>query len=121
MRFLLGLLSAYFGGRPGRLLGSLEAKAAVLYVGGVQKAREAFIALLLAVLFLLLLMTGFLLMHVAIFLWLPWSIPARAIVLLVLGAVYFGCGLAVVLMITSERTWMKFTGVNRLVARLQRH
>ncbi|HAR98928.1 MAG TPA: hypothetical protein DCS11_08570 [Syntrophus sp. (in: bacteria)] len=119
MGFLCGLLSTLFGGWSNRLMGSLEAEAAVLYVGGVRKAREAFIALLIAGLFLLLLMIGFLLVHVALFLWLPWSLTARALVLLVLGVVYFGSGLAVVIALTSQRAWMKFTKVDRLLARLR--
>lgn len=116
-----GLLSTLFGRWLDRLLGSLEMEAATLYVAGVRKAREAFLALLLALLFLLLLMIGFLLMHVALFLWLPWSLSARALVLFVLGMVYFGGGLAVVITIASERAWMKFTKVDRLLARLLTH
>jgi len=119
MGFLQGLVSTLFGGWLDRLLGGLETEAALLYVAGVRKAREAFIALLLAVLFLLLMMTGFLLMHVALFLWLPWSLPARAIVLLVLGAIYFGGGLAVLSAIASERAWVRFAKVDKLVARLR--
>jgi len=119
MGFLRGLFSAFLGRWIDRLLGTLEIEAAILYVGGVRKAREAFIALLLAVLFLLLMTTGFLLIHVGLFLWLPWSLPARALVLLVLGAAYFGSGLAVVITITSERAWMKFTKVDLLLARLR--
>jgi len=119
MGFLRGLFSAFLGRWIDRLLGTLEIEAAILYVGGVRKAREAFIALLLAVLFLLLMTTGFLLIHVGLFLWLPWSLPARALVLLVLGAAYFGSGLAVVITITSERAWMKFTKVDLPLARLR--
>ena len=121
MKFGFGLLSALFGRWLDRLLGSLEMEAATLYVAGVRKAREAFIALLFALLFLLLMMIGFLLMHVALLLWLPWSLPARALVLFILGMVYFGGGLAVVFRITSDRTWMKFAKVDRLLARLVSH
>jgi uncharacterized integral membrane protein len=118
MRFLLSLLSRLFGRWFESLLVNLEMEAAALYVAGVRKARGAFIALLLAILFLLLVMIGFLLMHVALFLWLPWSLSARALVLFLLGAVYFGGGLAVVFYITSDRAWMKFTKVDQLLARL---
>jgi hypothetical protein len=118
---MLHLLSGLLGRWIDLLLGSLEIEAATLYVAGVRKAREAFIALLLAALFLLLMMIGFLLVHVALFMLLPWSPSARALVLLGLGMLYFGCGLAVVITIASERAWIKFTRVDRLLARFNRH
>jgi len=121
MKLIPGLLSELFGRWLDRWLGRVEMEAATLYVAGVRKAREAFIALLLALLFLLLLMIGFLLMHVALFLWLPWSLPARALTLFILGVVYFGGGLMVVFRLTSDRAWMKFTKVDRLLARLLTH
>lgn len=120
MGFLQGLVSTLFGGWLDRLLAGLETEAALLYVAGVRKTREAFIALLLAILVLLLMMVGFLLVHVALFLWLPWSLPAQALVLLLLGTAYFGGGLAVLSTIASERAWVKFGKVDKLVARLQR-
>jgi hypothetical protein len=118
MTFLSGLISTLFGRWRDSVLGGVEMKAAALYATGVRKARGAFIALLLAILFLLLLMSGFLLIHVALFLWLPWSLKARALALLLLGVVYFIGGLAVVVSISSERAWMRYTGVDRLLARL---
>lgn len=121
MKFMFGLLSKLFGSWLYCLLGSVEMEAAALYVAGIRKAREAFIALLLAILFLLLMIIGFLLIHVALFLWLPWSLTARAIVLFILGVVYFGGGLVVVFCITSDRAWMKFTKVDCILARLRTH
>jgi hypothetical protein len=115
------LLSTLFGRWLDRLLGSVEMEAAALYVAGVRKARQGFIALLLAILFLLLMMIGFLLIHVALFMGLPWSLKARAILLFVLGVVYFCGALAVVITLTSERTWMKFAKVDHLLARLLTH
>jgi len=118
MNFVLGILSALFRRWTGRVQDILQIEAAAVYVAGVRKARQAFIALLGLALFLLLTLSGFVLIHVALFAWLPWSLPAKALVLLILGVVYLGGGLAVVLGLSSDRTWMRFTKVDRILANL---
>jgi hypothetical protein len=118
MKFIPGIISALFGRWIDRVLDSLKTEAAAVYVAGVRKARQAFIALLGLALFLLLALSGFVLIHVALFAWLPWSLPAKSLVLLVLGMVYLGGGLAVVLGLISDRTWMRFTKVDRILANL---
>jgi ABC-type dipeptide/oligopeptide/nickel transport system permease subunit len=118
MKFILGIISALFGRWIDRVLNSLQTEAAAAYVAGVRKAHQAFIALLGLALSLLLALSGFVLIHVALFAWLPWSLPVKALVLLVLGVVYLGGGLAVVLELSSDRTWMRFTKVDRILASL---
>jgi hypothetical protein len=118
MNFVLGFISALFRRWIGRVQDILQIEAAAVYVAGVRKARRAFIALLGLALSLLLALSGFVLIHVALFAWLPWSLPAKALVLLVLGMVYLGGGVAVVLGLSSDRTWMRFTEVDRVLASL---
>jgi hypothetical protein len=118
MKFILGIISALFSRWMDRVLCSLKVEAAVVYVAGVRKAHQAFIALLGLALFLLLALSGFVLIHVALFAWLPWSLPAKALILLVLGVLYLGGGVAVVLWLSSDRTWMKFAKVDRILAGL---
>lgn len=100
--------------------GVWKIKAVRQYVLGIQKARRAFITGLLAVLCLLLAMSGFLVLHVGLFLWLPWSTAARAAVLVGLGLVYVGLALGVILRICSERTWMRFSRADELVRKVTR-
>ena len=123
MKFVLGIISALIGRWIDGVLGMLKTEAAAVYVAGVRKTRRAFIALLGSFLLLLLMMSGFLLIHVALFMWLPWSLPVKALVLLVLGVAYLGTGLAVVLGLCSDQTWMRFAKVDRIIAGLptQRH
>ncbi len=118
MKSILGIISALFRRWLGRVQDILQIEAAAVYVAGVRKARQAFIALLGLALFLLLALSGFVLIHVALFAWLPWSLPVKALILLVLGVVYLGGGLAVVLRLSSDRTWMKFAKVDRILASL---
>ena len=118
MKFILGIISALFGRWIDGVLACLQTEAAAVYVAGVRKVRQAFIAMLGLALFLLLALSGFVLVHVALFAWLPWSLPVKALVLLVLGTVYLGSGIAVVLGLSSDRTWMKFAQVDRIIASL---
>jgi hypothetical protein len=118
MKFILGILSALFGRWIGRVLFILQTEAAAVYVAGVGKARQAFIALLGLALVLLLALSGFVFIHVALFVWLPWSLPVKALILLILGVVYLGGGVTVVLWLSSDRTWMKFAKVDRILANL---
>jgi hypothetical protein len=118
MKFILGIISALFGRWIDGVLGSLRTEAAAVYVAGVRKARRAFVALLGLTFFLLLALSGFVLIHVALFAWLPWGLPVKALVLLILGVVYLGGGLAVVFSLSSDQVWMKFTKVDSIVAGL---
>jgi|WetSurMetagenome_2_1015567.scaffolds.fasta_scaffold19553_3 hypothetical protein len=118
MKFILGILSGLFGHWIDRVLNNLQTEAAAVYVAGVRKTRQAFLALLGMALSLLLALSGFVLVHVALFTWLPWSLPAKALVLLFLGLVYLGGGLAVILRLSSDRTWMRFAKVDRILAGL---
>jgi hypothetical protein len=118
MKVILGFMSALLGRWMGRMRDILQTEAAAVYVAGVRKARQAFVALLGLALVLLLALSGFVLIHVALFAWLPWSLPVKALVLLVLGVVYLGGGLAVVFALSSDRAWMKFTKVDSIIAGL---
>jgi hypothetical protein len=118
MKFVLRIISTLFSRWIDGVLDCLKTEAAGVYVAGVRKARQAFIALLGLAAFMLLALSGFVFIHVALFVWLPWSLPVKALVLLILGVVYLGGGLAVVLGLSSDRAWMKFTGVDRILASL---
>jgi hypothetical protein len=116
VRFIQGILSAVCGRLVDAALTIVKAEAAAAYVSCVMKARQAFVALLSLAVFMLLALAGFVLIHVALFVWLPWSLGIKALVLLILGVVYLGCGLACALVVSSDRAWMKFAKVDRLLA-----
>jgi len=61
----------------GRALTIVRAEAAAAYVSCVMKVRQTFVALLSLAIFLLLTLAGFVLIHVAVFAWLPWSLGAK--------------------------------------------
>jgi cytochrome b subunit of formate dehydrogenase len=118
MRLILGVIRALLGRWIDIVLGGLKVEAAAVYVAGVRKARQAFIALLGLALSLLLALSGFVFIHVALLAWLPWSLAAKSLVLLALGVVYLGGGFVLVLRLSSDQTWMKFAKVDSILARL---
>jgi len=118
--FMLGIVSGLFGRCISGVRDVVRTELAAAYVGCVAKAHRAFIALFCLALCLLLALAGFVLIHVALFAWLPWTLWVKALVLLILGAIYLGCGLAVAFVISSDRAWMKFTKVDRILASLGR-
>ncbi len=116
MNFIMRMASGLFGRLFDTATSIVKFEVAAAYVNCVAKARQAFIALLSLAVSLLLALAGFLLIHVAVFAWLPWSMPVKALVLLILGIVYLGCGMAAALVASSDRTWMKFARVDRMLA-----
>lgn len=118
MKFVLGIISALFGRWIDGVLDCLKTEAAAVYVAGVRKVRRAFVAVLGLALALLLALGGFVFVHVALFAWLPWSLTTKALVLLALGVVYLGAGLSVVVVISSDRSWLRFARVDRIIAGL---
>jgi hypothetical protein len=120
VRFLKGILFTFFGRLVDAAVNIVKAEAAAAYVSCILKARSAFLTLLGLAVSLLLALSGFVLIHIALFVWLPWSLTAKALLLLILGVIYLGCGLAVTFVVSSDRAWMRFTKVDRIVASLGR-
>jgi len=116
------LLNALFGsglvwlaGHYRRLsLDLVKIRAAIWYLKGVQAARRAFIGVVALGLCLGLVLAGFVLVHVGLFLLLPH--PANAIVLLALGAIYLVGALLALRWACSEKTWLKFSNASRYTA-----
>jgi hypothetical protein len=88
------------------------------YVKGVGQARKVFLGYVLLSSLLFLLLSGFILMHVGLFLYLDWPVATRALLLLGLGAAYFVTALGVTLWLVSQKMWMKFTGAGDMVNQL---
>jgi hypothetical protein len=90
-------------------------RATAYYVKAIGIAREIFIIDVAFRCALLLMLAGFVTVHAAVFWLLPWSPRCKAIVLLVLGGLYFLIPLLVMLKICSQKFWMKRSGASKLV------
>lgn len=120
-RILKALLSATAWGMVSsyrRLsLDLLKVRAATAYVQGVQTVRRWWIGAILLAAVLLLLAVGFVLIHVGLFLWVPWALATKAMLLCVLGLVYMGLALIILLHCCAEKTWMRGSHADQLVAK----
>jgi len=98
----------------------LRIRGAIWYVRGVGKARGAAVALAVAAGCLLLGAAGFLLLHVGLFLWLPVAPPVKGLILAGLGLAYLFVAMLVLRNSLSERTWLRASGADELIARVTR-
>jgi hypothetical protein len=116
-KILLYVLDALLLKRYGELsVGLLKIQAATCYVKGVIGARRLFVSAVLLSCLLLLLAVGFVLVHVGFFIWVPWSANTKALVLLALGVVYMTVSSVLILRRCSEKTWMKLSKADSVLA-----
>lgn len=102
-------------------LGLLEIRAAIHYVRGVQSARAAAIAVLIAVGWLAIMGAGIVILSIGLTILLyglSHSWVAACIALLVMGGLCVIVPLCIIRRSMSERAWMSFFKVEDLVARV---
>lgn len=117
--FIKGILS----GIAARLLADyqrvsiqlLKIEAAKAYVRGVQMARLSAIGLLGMALVIGLMCLGAVLFHVGLFVLLPWTVEAKAVLGMGLGLVYMLGGGVVLRIAMEERTWMEKSGADKML------
>lgn len=95
----------------------LESKSLIWYVKSIAAARKAFIGTVALSSLILVLFTGFVLIHLGLFFLLPWTLTARATLMLILGAVYFLAALGVLVTISSEKFFMRKSKASEMVDR----
>jgi hypothetical protein len=88
----------------------LKIEAAKCYVHGVQMARLSAIGLMWMGLFIALICVGVLLVHAGLFILLPWTAEAKAVLGITLGVAYGVIGGAALRAAMAERTWMEKSG-----------
>jgi hypothetical protein len=95
----------------------LESKSLIWYVKSIAAARKAFIGTVALSSLILVLFTGFALIHFGLFFLLPWTLATRAAIMLILGVIYFVAALAVLLTVSSERFFMRKSKASEMVDR----
>ncbi len=93
----------------------IKIKAVAVYLKIVDSVRKSVLGGVLLLLALMLLVIGFVALHIGAFILIDMSLRTIGIVALCLGAVYFLVPLVVILKLTSEKTWMKISKSSRLV------
>lgn len=94
---------------------SLKIEATKCFVRGVQMARWSTIGLLCMLLMIGLIGVGLLLVHVALFMLLPWTLESKAMLGLFLGVLYMAIGAALLRAALNEKTWMLKSGLTDML------
>ena len=105
--FFDNFLSAGVRGIFAFLFGLVKVDLLAFYQRGVLSVRSIFSIGILAGAFLLLLISGFIMIHWALFILVPWTEATKGFVLLALGIIYFTVPLGVFTILLSKRRWLK--------------
>jgi hypothetical protein len=118
MEFLKKLLEQLISAKIGASLSLVKIRAAIAYVDFIKHARHLTMLLCLLVLCTVVLACGFLVIPVALCLFMPWAPETKAIVAASFGAAYIIIPLITVMRLFSEKLWMKTSKADILLKRV---
>jgi hypothetical protein len=98
----------------------LKIEAAILYLKALKGIRRFVIAAMLLFFFVVVFGCGFLLIPIALLLFMPWDPQTKAIVGICIGAAYVLIPVIVISMLLSEKRWVKWSGVEKLIGQINR-
>jgi len=101
-----------------RMIRMVKVQAANVYLEGIKGARRILILLCLLVFIITLIGAGFVLIPVALLLFMPWEPQTKAIVGIAIGAVYLLIPLVGAIFVLSEKRWMAVTGARDMLNKL---
>jgi len=93
----------------------IKIEAAKAYVFGVKKIRFFLLGVLFVFFSFVLLASGLLLIHMALFIYSNWSVQTKFFVALVLGCLEVFAASGILFYLLREETWIKFSGINRIL------
>jgi hypothetical protein len=109
------LFAQVLGAQVGALAGSLKVQAAILYVNLIKSTRRMAMLLCLLVLCAIVIACGFLLIPVALCLFMPWGNETKALVAASFGAAYVVIPLIVAVSLFSQKRWMRVSRAGKLL------
>jgi 4-amino-4-deoxy-L-arabinose transferase-like glycosyltransferase len=98
----------------------LKIEAAVAYLKVLKGTRRFVIVTMLLFFFVVVLGCGFLLIPIALLLFMPWAPETKAIVGICIGAAYVVIPIIVISMLLSEKRWIRWSGVGKLIRQVNR-
>ena len=96
----------------------IKIKAVIYYIKAIRFIRRICIGIVLLILSLIVMISGFIFLHVSFLYYFPLSKEVKALVIFSLGIFYFLIPLGVLLYFTSQRFWMKFSKANTLIQKV---
>jgi nitrate reductase gamma subunit len=115
MRFWRALLKRLLGSTIESAFSSLKIRAAIVYLNIIKRTRLLAMLICLLVLSVVVLACGFLLIPIALCLFMPWPVETKALVAALFGAAYIIVPVIAVMVLFSQRRWMKVTRADKLL------
>ena len=108
---MMGIIGDFLKGRLEScacgMLELLKIKAVIALLGVIRGVRRAIIAVIAMVFCAAIVACGFLLVPIALLLFMPWEPQTKAIVGIAIGAAYILIPLAVISSLLSEKRWLR--------------
>ena len=98
----------------------LKIEAAIAYLKALKGIRRFVVVAMLLFFFVVVLGCGFLLIPIALLLFMPWDEPTKAIVGICIGAAYVVIPIIVISILLSEKRWIRWSGVEKLIRQVNR-
>lgn len=93
----------------------IKIRAAELYVKGIGKLRIFYLGSFFVLIALILLISGWVLIHLALFVYSALNVQAKLVLALLLGGVEFLGASVILFYVFREETWVKFTEINTVL------
>ncbi len=116
MKSILEFLTMISLGRIFELVsGVIKRYLVASYIDFIEQLRTIYFIVILTSICLLLLLSGFLIVHAALFMYLSWSNEHKSILMLIMGCCYMIIPLAIVGITHSRNQWMKRSGAKKML------
>ena len=96
----------------------LKLRAAIYYLEGVKGAHRILILVCLLVFVITLIGAGLVMIPLALLLFMPWEPTTKAVVGIIIGAIYLLVPPVALISLLSEKRWMRLTGATDVLRRL---
>jgi len=96
----------------------LKLRAAIYYLQGVKGAHRILILVFLLVFMITLIGAGLVVAPLALLIFMPWDPPTKAIIGIIIGAVYLLVPTVALVSLLSEKRWMRLTGATDVLRKL---
>jgi hypothetical protein len=100
------------------LLRMIKLRAAICYLEGVKSAHRILILFCLLIFVITILGAGLVILPVALLLFMPWEPATKAMVGIIIGAIYLIVPAISLISLLSEKRWMRVTGATDVLRKL---
>jgi O-antigen/teichoic acid export membrane protein len=96
----------------------LKLRVAIYYLEGVKGAHRILILTCLTVFMITLIGASLVMIPVSLLFFMPWEPITKAVVGIVIGAIYLIIAVITLISLLSEKRWMRLTGANDVLRKL---